>query len=151
MTEVIPGGPGLVATGFDGNPQTADGKDVMWTSDDGLTWVRVVYDESLLTQPEDIAVLPTTATIADVIVVGAGKVAVGVDWRTSQGDNDAAVWISEDGVLWMRIPHDDVVFGGQPAAAMASVVVAGEGLVVVGEAGPEDDYHAAVWIARVEN
>ncbi len=69
----------------------------------------------------------------DVTVGGPGLVAVGYDgcctWDNPLGV--AAVWTSVDGVVWSRVPHDDLVFGSRNDA-MVSVTAGGPGLVAVG-------------------
>jgi hypothetical protein len=74
---------------------------------------------------------------------GPGLVAVGWD----DGPDAAAVWISLDGIDWLRVPHDDALFGG---SSMFDVTVGGPGLVAVGkiETGdtrPGYSGDAAVW------
>jgi hypothetical protein len=70
---------------------------------------------------------------------GPGLIAVGYDGPT--GDLDAAVWTSSDGINWIRVPHDEAVFGGTGFQMMLNVVVGGPGLVAVGT----DTHDAAVW------
>ncbi len=76
-----------------------------------------------------------------VTVGGPGLVAVGS--VGNDGDADAAVWTSVDGVTWSRVPHDEAVFGGAGGQLMRSVTAGGPGLVAVGDA----DTDAAVWVA----
>ena len=61
---------------------------------------------------------------------GPGLVAVGSD--NPGGDRDGAVWTSPDGFNWSRVPHDEVIFGGESSQAMDSVTAGGPGLVAVG-------------------
>jgi hypothetical protein len=71
-------------------------------------------------------------------------VAVGYD--DSGGDADAAVWTSEDGLTWARVPHSETVFGGPSDQRMNSVTVGDDGqLVAVGVDFGIDDGVAAVW------
>jgi len=65
-----------------------------------------------------------------VTVGGPGLVAVGS--VGNDGDADAAVWTSVDGITWSRVPHDETVFGGARGQWMSSVTVGGPGLVAVG-------------------
>ncbi|GAG93996.1 unnamed protein product, partial [marine sediment metagenome] len=86
---------------------------------------------------------------------GPGLVAAGSDGHPDAEDqhidpfaNDAAVWTSTDGVTWMRVPHDEAVFGGDGGQRMLSVTVGGPGLVAVGsEDGDPTGSDAAVWIS----
>lgn len=131
MWDVTVGGPGLVAVGMDGFGRDADA--VVWTSVDGINWVRLPDDEAVLGGEPSISVLQ------GVTVGGPGLVAVGS--YGFPGDVDAAVWTSADGTSWVRVPHDDTVFGGTSPQWMLDVTVGGPGLVAVGS-----DYRdAAVW------
>jgi hypothetical protein len=70
-------------------------------------------------------------------------VAVGGDNQTG-----AAVWVSPDGRVWERVPHDPAVFGAADPASLSSgrmqaVAAAGPGLVAVGTA----DGKSAVWVS----
>ena len=103
----------------------------------GLAWVRVLDDEAVFGGPESQA-------MQAVVVGGSGLVAVGLDGFGSD-DWDAAVWVSADGLVWSRVPHDEAVFGGPSGQAMTSVVVGGPGLVAVGLDISGDDWNAAVW------
>lgn len=134
MTSITAGGPGLVAVGQTDGVGT-DGDAVVWTSVDGITWSRVRDDEEVFGGPQ-------RQSMFDVVVGGPGLVAVGREgderpWDNSF-DNGAAVWTSEDGITWTRVPNDETVFGtaGNPATGsgpvMLSVTEGGPGLVAVG-------------------
>lgn len=61
---------------------------------------------------------------------------------------DEAPTTSADAIAlgsWSRVPHDEVVFGGEGSQMMVSVTAAGPGLVAVGGGGLHDWGHAAVW------
>ena len=140
ISSVANGGPGLVAVG---NQWIADeletGEDkqiaVVWTSADGINWTRVPHDEAVFGDSE----------MRGVVAVGDGLVAVGgrslPDSQQDAGFREAAAaWTSTDGITWVRIPHDEALFGG---SRMNSLVTVGDGLVVVGE----DDDGATSWTA----
>ncbi|WKZ81923.1 MAG: hypothetical protein QY307_07420 [Acidimicrobiia bacterium] len=74
---------------------------------------------------------------------GPGLVAVG--WQETDSQKDAAVWTSEDGSNWLRVPFDETTFGGAFEQMMTSVVAAGPGLVAVGWTSSEVDVDAGVW------
>jgi len=57
----------------------------VWTSPDGLVWSRVPGDEAVFGGPDN-------QEMKAVVVGGPGLVAVGLDH--SDGDDDAAVWVS---------------------------------------------------------
>jgi len=135
MADVVVGGPGLVAVGFDYSGGDWDA--AVWTSSDGVAWSRVPHDESVFGGPDD-------QQMVGVVVGGPGLVAVGADY--SGGDWDAAVWTSPDGVVWSRVPHDESVFGGSDIQSMGRVVVGGSGLVAVGWDYSGGDQDAAVWM-----
>ena len=129
MTSVTAVGPGLVAVGVVGNGGGAHA--AVWTSPDGVSWSRVPHDEAAFGGVDDKWMESVTAG-------GPGLVAVGVVGG-GEGEGDAAVWTSVDGVAWSRVPHDEAVFGG---AAMSDVIAGGPGLVAVGGSAESD---AVVW------
>ena len=110
--DVTVGGPALVAVGSDGSDAA------VWSSVDGLTWLRVDDIEEVF---GGIA----SQVMSSVAVGRTGLVAVGVDG--SEGDSDAAVWTSVDGLTWSRVGHDEEVFGGEGDQVMSSVAVGGPG------------------------
>ena len=115
MRSVTVGGPGLVAVGSDG-PAAA-----VWTSADGISWQRVPHDEAVFGGANRQEMWSVAAGVP-------GLVAVGED----RGRNAAAVWTSNDGISWQRVPHDESVFAGDDLQEMRSVTVGGPGLVAVG-------------------
>ena len=134
MRIVIEGGPGLVAVAGDESGGNFDA--AVWTSPDGIVWTRVPHDEEVFGGAGFQEILSVT-------IGGPGLVAVGLD--ESGGDRDAAVWTSPNGVVWTRVPHDEVLLGGTGHQNMFSVAVAGPGLVAVGVDGSGGDRDAAVW------
>jgi hypothetical protein len=136
MNDVTAGGPGLVAVGSD---NLLGGRAAVWTSPDGITWSRVPHDEAVFGGDGSQIMNGVTAA-------GPGLVAVGYS-GPEEGELDAAVWTSPDGITWSRVPHDEVVFGGKGPVVMNSVTVGGPGLVAVGRAGPmtPQEAVAAVW------
>ena len=126
MHDVVAGGPGLVAVGYDDGLGAA----TVWTSVDGLVWDRVPHDEGVFSTQG--------VSMRSVTVGGPGLVAVGYD----DGLGAAAVWTSIDGLVWDRVSHNEAMLGGGHAH-MESVVSGGPGLVAVGS----DDQlgAAAVW------
>jgi hypothetical protein len=124
MRDVTPGGPGLVAVGYD------ESNLPVWTSVDGITWSRVPADESVFGGAGFEVMMSVTAG-------GPGLVAVG-----ELDGADAIAWTSVDGITWSRVPADESVYGGDAAAF--SVTVGGPGLVAVGNV----NQGAAVWVTR---
>ncbi|HSQ36387.1 MAG TPA: hypothetical protein VLS92_00670, partial [Acidimicrobiia bacterium] len=133
---VAVGGPGLVAVGYDYSGGDWDA--VAWTSADGLAWSRVAHDESVFGGVDG-------QEMWSVAAGGPGLVAVGYD--ESDGDRDAAVWVSADGLAWSRVPHDETVFGGTEEQEMAAVEASGSGFVAVGDDNSGGNWDAAVWVS----
>ena len=121
FSDIVEGGPGLVATG----------QDEVWTSREGTVWTRADGPRSSLGDTRSSA-----GDIGEVTVGGPGLVAVG-----QSAFGDAAVWTSREGTTWTRVPHDETVFGRPGYQTMSSVTVGGPGLVAVGG----DRGLAAVW------
>jgi hypothetical protein len=135
MNGVTAGGPGLVAVGSD---NLLGGRAAVWTSPDGITWSRVPHDEAVFGGDGSQIMNGVTAA-------GPGLVAVGYS-GPEEGELDAAVWTSPDGITWSRVPHDEAVFGGKGPVIMNSVTAGGPGLVAVGRAGPMTPQEAVpVW------
>lgn len=140
MTDVIPGGPGLIAVGRE--LLLNERRTVVWTSPDGLTWTRAADSPSF-----------ERGTIEAVTAGGPGYVAVGSEIVGTLAV--AAVWTSVDGVAWERVPGDPAFDLGGPGhfndgrahAAMTDVVAGGPGLVAVGSVCTPTggDCRAAVW------
>jgi hypothetical protein len=125
MSSVTVGGPGLVAVGQAGS---AVAQAAVWTSVDGITWLRVPGHEAIF----------RGAAMSGVTAGGRGLVAVG------GADDGAAVWTSVDGLTWSRVPHDEAVFG---EAHITSVTAGRLGLVAVGWDGHPhgEESNAVVW------
>ena len=111
-----------------------------------MDWSRVPHDP-------DVFGLPGQA-IYDVSTGGPGLVAVGKTVDRSvvltagdEGDDRAAVWISEDGIVWSR-----VLFTDRSTIQMEGVTAGGPGLVAVGVVydpeAPEQSLRAAVWTSE---
>ena len=140
MTDVIVGGPGVIAVGRSHGP--TDRRAVVWTSVDGTSWTRVPYGDVF-----------ARGTIEAVTAGGPGYVAVGGEVVGTHGR--AAVWTSSDGSSWSLIPDGPMFDVGGPGTfndgrnhgAMVDVVAAGPRLVAVGSACAElgGACRAAVW------
>jgi len=122
LWDVTVGGPGFVAVGVGGS-ESVDG--VVWSSTDGLEWVRAPGDEAAFGGEGE-------QWITNVAAGESGLVAVGSEHTD---DHDAAVWASTDGSTWVRVPHDEVTFGGDGDQEMADVAAGGPGFVAVGSDG----------------
>ena len=135
MRDVIEGGPGLVAVGEEGvwggsengTVYESTGIAVVWTSPDGVTWTRVPHDEEVFGGAG-------FQKMSRVTLGGTGFVAVGEFELDNTGR--ALVWNSPDGYTWSRVPHDEAIFGPDPALdadrPMTDVATLDSGLIAVG-------------------
>jgi hypothetical protein len=130
-TGIAVGESGMVAIGTSGSLEEEDrflDSDVtVWTSPDGVNWTLAGADS---------LAEPGWQFPDDVIATGKGFVAVGSEvLKRPEGglaDGDAAVWRSDDGTIWERVPHDEELFGGPDYQHMADIAMGGPGLVAVG-------------------
>jgi hypothetical protein len=119
---------GLVAAGWDGSDAA------VWVStDEGETWT------------------PSTSPafggdgrqlIRDLVPDGSQLIAVGASG--TPGSQDAAAWISDDGVAWERMAGDALAAFGQQE--MWAVLALGSRLVVIGYTTERGDMDPAVWL-----
>lgn len=128
INSVAVGGPGLVAGGYEGWPDSP--QPVVWTSVDGLAWSRATFDPALDGN--------SWHRISSVVAGGPGLVAVGSEMT---GDPEAAkwsaaVWTSVDGLVWSQVPDQALPSG---ATWMHGVVAGGPGLVAIGEEFSDDE------------
>jgi hypothetical protein len=101
MTDVLPGGPGLIAVGTV-DPYGYQKLPAVWVSSDGSTWDQILLEPGVTGD--------TRASVPNALVAGPhGFVAVGemseglVEGGNAYGQADfgyAAVWMSEDGIDW---------------------------------------------------
>ena len=133
LRTIVVGGPGLVAAGFD-NSGDGNTEAVVFVSEDGSTWQRV-------SDPSGEFGGTNTQSISQVIAGGPGLVAVGSDW--SNGDSDAAVWVSSDGSSWHRVDDPGLTLPGHQT--ILGVITTAEGMVGVGSDDSSGDLDAAVW------
>ena len=138
MFSVTVGGPGLVAVGMD-RSVGEEWDAAVWTSPDGITWERVAHDEAVFGGARRQVMNSVTVGGPGLVAVGS-EVSIGAD-----GDWDAVVWTSPDGVTWDRVPDDEAVFSGDGYQTMFSVTAAGPGLVAVGADARVGDRNTAVW------
>ena len=150
MHDVTAGGPGLVAVGsyqFEGAYGYPDEDAAVWTSVDGLTWMRVPDDTTVFGghHPQHPEISNCPQSMYGVVGGGPGLVAVGFEAWSVGMEANAAVWTSPDGLVWQRVPHDEAVFGGPDNQVMQAVAAGGPGLVAVGYDESGGDRDAAVW------
>jgi hypothetical protein len=97
---------GLLAVG-------ATGSDAgVWTSANGVTWTLLGAQDALGGGG--------LQALTGVTVLNDRLVAVGRSDHPAD-EPDAGVWVSDDGVTWWRVPHDEDLFGGGGWQAMWSV------------------------------
>jgi len=149
----VTGGPnGFIAIG----ENASGGPASMWISEEGLRWRRVGSEQDPFrsTQPEPDA---SRAFLSSVTAGRGGYVAVGGDGPCNavvEGDRacmstEAAIWTSQDGRSWVRVPSGPVFQSSDPRdperGASARVVVTwGSGFLVVGDYEGE----GVVWISE---
>lgn len=111
----------------------------VWLSDDGETWERVGSGAASL-EADGNVLLTAIAT------GGPGLIAVGsVD---SGDDRHGAVWVSNDGSGWLRVPHDPAAFGESGRTSIEGLVVTPSRAVAVGVApGIGRETRGAVWVS----
>ncbi len=126
---------GLAVVGIDVSDGDADA--AVWTSADGVDWKRVSHDEAIFGGDGD-------QMMVSIASFDGGLVAVGFD---QVGRGDAAVWMSSDAVTWIRVPHDESIFGaGETGGAeMTSIEAFDTGLVAGGIEQNPGDMDAVVW------
>ena len=167
VAAMVAGGPGFVAVGSGG------GRAAVWTSVDGREWARVPHDAQVFGGAAETWMTDVTVGGPGLVAVGGEQSCIEVEVLDKNGlprvdevarpepDTEcsgvqAVVWTSTDGVEWLRVPHDEAVFGGSKFYRMSAVTRGGPGLVVVGrseESGPDGlnlegesvDIDAAVW------
>lgn len=103
ITDVVQGGPGLVAAGYREDPgETSEPVGgLIWTSVDGIAWHRA-GNEDLFDLNE--------GNLTAVARTGLGFVAVGADIDGS------VLWTSSDGLHWTRLPRDSSFRGAGSSA-----------------------------------
>ncbi|HXJ62342.1 MAG TPA: hypothetical protein VNN79_01180 [Actinomycetota bacterium] len=142
MIDVQTFGTELVAGGFSAGTADIDG--AVWTSSNGTDWTRVdsaqlggdgdqVIDRILVTKPVEGSAVPA-------IVAGGTS--------TVNGDEDAAIWYSNDGTTWNRETSTGAALGGQNAQAINTIGQHGATLVAVGIDASAGDPNAGVWTAE---
>lgn len=129
---------GVVAVGWNIVDGETDG--AVWTSPDGLDWVRA-------SDPDDALAGDGSQRIHDVTPGGPGLVAVG-DTRlvTDQGTRDAEIWVSTDGDVWERVDNGQAGLAGE-GDQLANVIRAGQDILVAAgfNSGGGTGTDAAVW------
>jgi len=147
MEEVVVAEHGIVAVG-----NTAEVTDeallmrpAVWISPDGLEWARTWEGEGMARGLP--AIVPDAGAFVlspmQAVTVGPDGTVVAVGTVVDDsGVGVAAVWTSDDGQTWERVPHDPAVFASTTGMDVVMLdVAAGEsGLVAVGS---ERDHHGA--------
>lgn len=127
MTSVAAGKAGLVAVG---HVSTSDDRQqaAVWTSKDGEHWQRVPHSNAAFGKPSG------STWMGAVVAVGRGFVAVGGEKLDKNKGSVAAVWTSDDGRSWKRVPHNpDLGQRGAALSSMRAISVSEHGLVAVGD------------------
>ncbi len=143
----------LFVVGFDPGEDNFRQNGVIFTSDDGVNWVRLAEDDPALTLG---AVLMYAVTEG-----GPGLVAVGAGCENKTGECAVhpTAWTSVDGTSWTRTPEDPAIFGdtATQTSGMVGVADTSHGLIATGameywtldDEGVEElvTIHPAVWVS----
>ncbi|HSG80304.1 MAG TPA: hypothetical protein VLD62_12035 [Acidimicrobiia bacterium] len=105
----------------------------VWVSTDGYDWQRIPHDDAVFGGMSG-------QWMHDVTFTGERFIAVGTDLACPECIDrfapQAAVWTSEDGITWSRVPRDPEVFGAGPDGfamlTMWSVTATDTGYVAAG-------------------
>ncbi len=118
----------------------------VWISPDGIEWARTWDGEEMVrgqptSDPPDTGAFVLSPMQAITVGPDGTLVAVGTVVDDS-GVGVAAVWTSDDGQTWERVPHDPEVFGSSTGmdVVMLDVAAGASGLVAVGS---ERTHHGA--------
>jgi hypothetical protein len=130
VTDVVAGGPGLVAVGARLDPGETDEPvgGLVWTSRDGAIWTRVGDGRTFELNE---------GNLNSVAVGGPGLIAAGADI------DGAVLWTTRDGMSWERVPRDRAVFAG---AGISAITASPDGLLALG--GRMPDHVAERWTSR---
>lgn len=74
-----------------------------WVSDDGTNWTRHIIGEGIG---------ETNASLLMTVIEVDGRLVAGGMMSDGGNGGDAAMWTSNTGAVWQRVPHDPVVLGG---------------------------------------
>lgn len=111
----------------------------VWLSADGSVWERVVEGAGLLDEVGSVFLNAVSTGGPGLIAVG------GVD---AGDDRHGAVWVSNDGSGWLRVPHDPEVFGDVGRTSIEDIAVTATRSVAVGVApGIGRETRGAVWVS----
>ena len=125
-------------------PQAYDCRGVIWRSDDGIVWTKVLEDASN-------SAFASIEKMADryLAVGGAG---VGLDLQPDVADDGVVrMWSSFDGITWSDVSSDPSVFGSdrpdpQARELARAVTAVDEGIVVGGS--PFEDPEGTIWFSE---
>lgn len=102
-----------------------------------LDWKRIADEDRSLFGGEGQQRMLAVADLDDAIV------AVGYDGV--EGDLDAAIWRSDGGTSWTRVPHDEAIFGGAGDQIMNRVTAFNGAFIAVGNDRATGRADAAIW------
>jgi Protein kinase domain len=135
MKSVVVTPSGLVAVGRDGTALGANTDAAVWRSQDGVHWTRVTDAHLARAGHQE---------LTGVITFRSGLIAFGEDNRN--GDLDAAIWLSADGVHWQR--GGSHAFSEPGSQEIKSLLVYHQQFVAVGTDAGSDEGDAAVWLGH---
>ncbi len=134
----------LVAVGVD-TPGGGDADGAVWTSPNGTDWTEVSSDALGGPGDQHITRLVTPESFDE---TGVPNLTAGGFEVTPAGDQNAAIWYSQDGKKWTRERSTADLLGGAGAQQINSLSPAGSSLIAVGFDGSGgQDRDAQVWTA----
>ncbi len=166
MTGVTQSRGRFVAVGYESDSDRALSAAV-WTSEDGEQWSRVPHVDEF---GDDASFFQMN----DVTAGGPGFVAVGIEVPEDaareinqvqpvtpegvlsvgtgpKGGPTAAIWVSDDGIQWQRLPQERMLGAGVEERALVSVTAGGPGLIAVGWRLVDRELDPEVWISTDGN
>lgn len=136
MMDVAVGGGVAVAVGFDSSGGDDDA--AVWYTLDGVTWSRVAHDEAVFGGVGYQRMLGVAASESGFVAVGfEGDAADSSDTNSvtfQSSESHAAVWRSDDGINWTRVPHAAAFSAGGGRLVMTDVTFSDSRFVAVGNA-----------------
>ena len=134
----------LVAVGVD-TSGAGDADGAVWTSPNGTEWTQVASDALGGAGEQHITRLVTPESFDE---TGVPNLVAGGFEVNPGGDQNAAIWYSQDGTRWTRERSSADLLGGAGDQQINSLSPAGSSLIAVGfDASGGQDRDAQVWTA----
>ena len=146
-SDVTAGGPGFVAVGNDSLGSHV--QPAVWTSADGAGWQRVEGGVEATDADQAVrfnAVVANTDTVVAVGAQGADCVANFslLVWGVCSFALPA-IWWSENGISWNRVPHSSDLFPPGDDSSIVDVVATDDGFYAIGNRRIREDWDVVIW------